>query len=72
MLRFLALTVKNLQPQEVLYKKHIVIVRGCFRPVINVHLDMLHTGVKQILEEPAVDKENIVVLAELIYNLERT
>jgi hypothetical protein len=56
---------KNLQPSEVLYKKHIVIVRGRFRPVINVHLDMLNTGVKQFLEEPDVDKENIVVLAEL-------
>ncbi len=56
---------KNLQPSEVLYKKHIVIVRGRFRPVINVHLDMLHTGVKQFMDEPDVDKENIVVLAEL-------
>ena len=56
---------KNLQPSEVLYKKHIVVVRGRFRPVINVHLDMLNTGVKQFLEEPDVDKTNVVVLMEL-------
>lgn len=56
---------KNLQPSEVLYKKHIVVVRGRFRPVINVHLDMLNTGVKQFLEEPDVDKTNVVVLTEL-------
>lgn len=56
---------KNLQPSEVLYKKHIVVVRGRFRPVINVHMDMLHTGVQQFLEEPDVDKENVVVLTEL-------
>ena len=56
---------KNLQPSEVLYKKHIVVVRGRFRPVINVHMDMLNTGVKQFLEEPDVDKENVVVLTEL-------
>ncbi len=56
---------KNLQPSEVLYKKHIVIIRGRFRPVINVHMDMLNTGVKQFLEEPDVDKENVVVLTEL-------
>lgn len=56
---------KNQQPSEVLYKKHIVVVRGRFRPVINVHLDMLKTGVKQFLEEPDVDAANVVVLTEL-------
>lgn len=56
---------ENRQPSEVLYKKHIVVLRGRFRPVINVHMDMLHTGVKQFLEESDVDKENVVVLTEL-------
>jgi hypothetical protein len=56
---------KNLQPSEVLYKKHIVVVRGRFRPLINVHLDMLNTGVKQFLEEPDVDKTKVIVLTEL-------
>jgi len=56
---------KNQQPSEVLYKKHIVVVRGRFRPVINVHLDMIKTGMKQFLEEPDVDPDNVVVLAEL-------
>lgn len=56
---------KNQQPSEALYKKHIVVVRGRFRPVINVHMDMLNTGVKQFSQEPDVDKENIVVLTEL-------
>ncbi len=56
---------KNLQPSEVLYKKHIVVIRGRFRPLINVHLDMLNTGVKQFMEEPDVDKNNIVVITEL-------
>lgn len=56
---------KNLQPSEVLYKKHIVMVRGRFRPLINVHIDMLKTGVKQFTEEPDVDKTKMVVLTEL-------
>lgn len=56
---------KNRQPSEILYKKHIVVLRGRFRPVINVHMDMLHTGVKQFLEEKDVDKENVVVINEL-------
>ncbi|PTQ96754.1 hypothetical protein C8P68_104243 [Mucilaginibacter yixingensis] len=56
---------KNQQPSEVLYKKHIVVIRGRFRPLINVHLDMLTTGVKQFLQEPDVDNNNVVVIAEL-------
>jgi hypothetical protein len=56
---------KNQQPSEVLYKKHIVVIRGRFRPVINVHIDMLHTGVKQFLQEPDVDNSNVVVINEL-------
>jgi hypothetical protein len=56
---------KNLQPSEVLYKKNIVVIRGRFRPLINVHLDMLNTGVKQFMQEPDVDKENVMVVTEL-------
>jgi hypothetical protein len=56
---------QNLQPSEALYKKHIVVIRGRFRPLINVHLDMLNTGVKQFLQEPDVDKNNVIVVCEL-------
>ncbi|WP_183561039.1 TonB-dependent receptor [Mucilaginibacter sp. SP1R1] len=56
---------KNQQPTEALYKKHIVVIRGRFRPIINVHLDMLNTGVKQFLQEPDVDKNNVIVITEL-------
>ncbi|MBD1384938.1 TonB-dependent receptor [Mucilaginibacter rigui] len=56
---------KNLQPSEVLYKKHIVVVRGRFRPLINVHLDMINTGVEQFMGEPDVDSNNLVVVTEL-------
>ncbi|MGY3212194.1 TonB-dependent receptor [Mucilaginibacter sp. HD30] len=56
---------KNMQPSEALYKKHAVVIRGRFRPVINVHLDMLNTGVKQFMQEADVDKDNVMVVAEL-------
>jgi hypothetical protein len=56
---------KNLQPSEVLYKKHIMIVRGRFRPLINVHMDMLNTGVERFMQEPDVDNEKVVVVTEL-------
>lgn len=56
---------ENMQPTEALYKKHIVVIRGRFRPIINVHLDMLNNGVKQFLQEPDVDKSKVVVVTEL-------
>src|ERR1700742_4464244 len=56
---------KNQQPSEALYKKHIVVIRGRFRPIINVHLDMLNTGVKQFMQEPDVDKNNVHLIMEL-------
>jgi hypothetical protein len=56
---------ENEQPSEALYKKHVVVIRGRFRPIINVHLDMLNTGVKQFMQEPDVDNKNVVVVTEL-------
>ena len=56
---------KNQQPSEALYKKHAVVIRGRFRPIINVHLDMLNTGVKQFMQEPDVDKTHVLVVTEL-------
>src|SRR3569833_872631 len=56
---------KNMQPSEALYKKHVVVVRGRFRPLINVHIDMLNTGLEQFLQEPDVDKNNVMVVTEL-------
>ena len=56
---------KNLQPSEVLYKKHAVVIRGRFRPIINVHIDMLSTGVRQFMQEPDVDENNVIVITEL-------
>jgi hypothetical protein len=56
---------QNLQPSDTLYKKNIVVLRGRFRPIINVHLDMLENGVNQYLKEPDVKKENVVVISEL-------
>lgn len=56
---------RNLQPSDSLYKKNIMVLRGRFRPVINVHLDMLKNGVKQYLSEPDVDPANVIVVSEL-------
>ncbi|MEL7340215.1 MAG: TonB-dependent receptor, partial [Bacteroidota bacterium] len=56
---------KVLQASEALYKKNILCLRGRFRPVTHVNLDMLKVGKKQFLEEDDVDAEKMIVLSEL-------
>lgn len=54
-----------LQPSEVLHKKPILVERGSFRPVTNVHLDMLECARAQFVRDPAVNDHEVVVLMEL-------
>jgi hypothetical protein len=54
-----------LQPATALYKKNILLMRGRFRPVTKVHLDMIQQGTKQYLEEEGVNKDNVAVVFEL-------
>src|SRR5476651_2308009 len=42
---------KNLQPSEVLYKKHIVVIRGRFRRTLNFKWIIRITGVKHFLRK---------------------
>jgi hypothetical protein len=53
------------QPAEAFYKKHIVAVRGRFRPLTTANLDMFKKGLKQFENEPDVDDDKIVSLSEL-------
>jgi hypothetical protein len=54
-----------LQPSEALYKKDVIVLRGRFRPVTHVNVDMLFAGRKLFKAEPDVHKTNIMVLTEL-------
>ena len=56
---------KVLMPSEALYKKNVLILRGRFRPVTHVNVDMLFCGRKKFKKEADVDKQKIVVLTEL-------
>ncbi|MDG1190419.1 MAG: TonB-dependent receptor, partial [Flavobacteriales bacterium] len=56
---------KNQQPSDVLYKKNILTIRGSFRPVTKVNLDMMENGYKAFVEENRVDKENVQLLFEI-------
>jgi hypothetical protein len=54
-----------LQPATALYKKNVLLMRGRFRPVTKVHIDMIEQGKKQFLKEKDVTEENIAVIFEL-------
>ncbi|MEQ9591603.1 MAG: TonB-dependent receptor [Cyclobacteriaceae bacterium] len=57
-----------MQPSEVLYKKNVLVLRGRFRPVTHVNVDMLLASRRQFLHEDDVDKSKLVVLTELTLN----
>ena len=44
---------KVVQPAEAFYKRPVLVLRGRFRPVTNVVVDMLHCALDQFLREPA-------------------
>jgi hypothetical protein len=54
-----------LQPATALYKKNILLLRGRFRPVTKVHIDMIERGKEQFLQEHGVKAENLSVVFEL-------
>jgi hypothetical protein len=56
---------KVLQPTAALYKKNVLLLRGRFRPVTKVHIDMIESGAKQFRLEEDVKDENVVVIFEL-------
>lgn len=59
---------KVLQPSEVLYKKNVLVLRGRFRPVTHVSVDMMLTGMRAFRKEADVEIRNIIPLVELTLN----
>ncbi len=57
-----------MQPSEYLYKKNVIVLRGRFRPVTHVNVDMLLTSRRHFRHEEDVDKSRIVMLTELTLN----
>lgn len=57
-----------MQPSEYLYKKNVLVLRGRFRPVTHVNVDMLFTSRRLFKREPDVERSKIVMLAELTLN----
>lgn len=58
----------NILPANALYKKNILTLRGSFRPVTNLNLDMYTSSRKLFLEEDEVNKKNTVIIFEMTLN----
>lgn len=58
----------NVHPSDVLYKKNILALRGRFRPVTKVNIDMIKNGYKEFIKEKKVKEDNLVVLFEMTLN----
>jgi hypothetical protein len=48
---------RNILPAAILYKR-IFLLRGSFRPVTKVNMDMYEKSLKMFLDENKVEKEN--------------
>ena len=59
---------QNLQASEALYKKNILAIRGSFRPVTKVNIDMIMNGYNMFIKEQRVDRLNVQVLFEITLN----
>ncbi len=57
-----------MQASQALYKKNVVVIRGRFRPVTMVNVDMMINGLRAFHKEEDVEKEKIITLAELTIN----
>lgn len=55
----------NVLPAAILYKKNILALRGSFRPVTRVNMDMYEKSLQMFLEENKVEKENTLVVFEI-------
>ena len=55
----------NILPAAVLYKKNILALRGSFRPVTKVNMDMYEKSLEMFVAENKVEKENTFVIFEI-------
>ena len=55
----------NLLPASVLYKKNILAIRGSFRPVTKVNMDMFNKSHDIFIREQTVEEDKAIVLFEI-------
>ncbi len=56
---------KNFLPAAILYKKNIFAMRGSFRPVTHVNIDMLESSMEKFMDQEDVNEEDTEILFEI-------
>jgi hypothetical protein len=59
---------KVLQPADALHKKSILLLRGRFRPVTYVNLDMLQAALEAMNEKENINNDRVTMVSELTLN----
>ncbi len=55
----------NILPARILYKKNVLALRGSFRPVTKVNIDMFNKSYEMFLKENRVDEEKTLTIFEI-------
>lgn len=59
---------QSIVPAAALRKKDTVVIRGSFKPPTNVHIDMRTAAQKAFLQEDGVERDKVLVVAEITMN----
>jgi len=57
-----------ISPRDALYKKNILAMRANYRPVTNLHLNMIQGALEQFKSHRGVEDDNTIVLSEITMN----
>jgi hypothetical protein len=52
-------------PADMLYGKHVLILRGVFRPFTNVNINMINAGMKGFIEKLGIKVDDVVFFCEM-------
>ncbi|MBN2529174.1 MAG: TonB-dependent receptor [Deltaproteobacteria bacterium] len=52
-------------PSELLYKKHVVVLRGTFRPFLDLHADMVARGLVAFTESMGLRSDEVLCICEM-------
>ncbi|MBN2716452.1 MAG: TonB-dependent receptor [Deltaproteobacteria bacterium] len=53
------------EPSDTLYKKHVVVLRGKFRPFLDLHADMIARGMASFTESMGIKSEDVLCICEM-------
>jgi len=59
---------ESIVPASALRKRDAVVIRGSFKPPTKVHMDMKQAALNEFSQEEGVDKDKILVVAEITMN----